>query len=60
MIYYGAATNDLEESIKLIESKKLNLHEMITHKLRLDEIQKGFQLVAEAKDSLKVVVYPQE
>jgi L-iditol 2-dehydrogenase len=47
MTSYGAAPNDLEESIKLIESKKLNLHEMITHKLKFDEIQKGFQLVAE-------------
>ena len=29
---------------------------MITHKLKFDEIQKGFNLVAEAKDSLKVIV----
>jgi L-iditol 2-dehydrogenase len=60
MTSYGAAPNDLEESIKLIASKKLNLNEMITHKLKFDEIQKGFQLVAEAKDSLKVIVHPQE
>lgn len=58
MTSYGAAPNDLEESIKLIASKKLNLHEMITHKLKFDEIQKGFQLVAEAKDSIKVIVEP--
>lgn len=56
MTSYGAAPNDLEESIKLIASQKLNLHEMITHKLKFDEIQKGFQLVAEAKDSIKVIV----
>ncbi len=60
MTSYGAAPNDLKESIKLISSKRLNLKEMITHKLRFDEIQKGFDLVAEARDSLKVVVYPQE
>ena len=60
MTSYGAAPNDLEESIKLIASKRLNLQEMITHKLKFDEIQKGFQLVADAKDSLKVIVYPQE
>ena len=58
MTSYGAAPNDLEESIKLIESKKLNLHEMITHKLKFDEIQTGFQLVAEGKDSIKVIVEP--
>ena len=59
MTSYGAAPNDLEESIILIESKKLKLNEMITHKLKFDEIQKGFQLVAEGKDSLKVIVEPQ-
>ena len=58
MTSYGAAPNDLEESIKLIASKKLNLNEMITHKLKFAEIQKGFQLVAGAKDSLKVIVEP--
>ena len=60
MTSYGAAPNDLEESIKLIASKRLNLQEMITHKLKFNEIQTGFQLVAEAKESLKVIVYPQE
>ena len=58
MTSYAAAPNDLEESIKLIASKKLSLNEMITHKLKFDEIQKGFQLVAEAKDSIKVIVEP--
>ncbi|MBI4452807.1 alcohol dehydrogenase catalytic domain-containing protein [Candidatus Woesearchaeota archaeon] len=58
MTSYGAAPNDLEDSIKLISSKKLNLDKMITHKLKFDEIQKGFQLVAEAKDSIKVIVEP--
>ncbi|MEK6892417.1 MAG: zinc-dependent dehydrogenase [Nanoarchaeota archaeon] len=58
MTSYAAAPKDLEESIKLIASKKLNLNEMITHKLKFNEIQKGFQLVAEAKDSIKVIVEP--
>jgi len=60
MTSYGAAPNDLEKSIKLIASKKLNLQEMVTHKLKFDEIQKGFNLVSEAKDSLKVIVEPNE
>ena len=58
MTSYAAAPNDLEESIELIKSKKINVKDMITHKLRFDEIQKGFNLVAEAKDSLKVIVEP--
>lgn len=60
MTSYGAAPTDLEDSIRLIASKRLNLREMITHKLKFEKIQKGFQLVADAKESLKVIVYPQE
>ena len=56
MTSYGAAPNDLKESLELIKNKKINLKDMITHRLKFDEIQKGFQLVAEAKESLKVIV----
>ena len=58
MTSYGAAPNDLKESLELIKSKKIDLNDMITHKLKFDEIQKGFQLVAEAKESLKVIIEP--
>ena len=56
MTSYGAAPNDLKESIELIKDKKINLNDMVTHRLKLDEIQKGFQLVAEGKESIKVIV----
>ena len=58
MTSYGAAPIDLKESLELIASKKIDFNDMITHKLKFDEIQKGFQLVAEAKESLKVIVEP--
>ena len=56
MTSYGAAPNDLKESLELIKSKKVNVEDMITHRLKFDEIGKGFQLVAEAKESLKMVI----
>ncbi len=31
---------------------------MVTHKLKLEDIQKGFRVAAEARDSLKVIVVP--
>lgn len=31
---------------------------MITHKLKLEDIQKGFRIVAEGKESLKVIIVP--
>lgn len=55
---YGAAPVDLEEALELIKDKKIEADKMITHKLPLGDIQKGFQIVAEAKVSLKVVLIP--
>ena len=55
---YGAAPADLKTSLDLISSKKINVKIMITHKLPLTEAQKGFQLVAEAKESIKVILEP--
>lgn len=59
MTSYGAAPGDLEEAIKLIEERKVNVHDMITHRLSLKETGLGFKLVAEAKESLKVIIEPQ-
>jgi L-iditol 2-dehydrogenase len=58
MTSYAAAPDDLKESLQLMASGKINMKDMVTHKLKFDEIQKGFNLVAEAKDSLKVIVEP--
>lgn len=55
---YGAAHNDLEDSLKYLATKKLNIKDMITHRLPLREAQEGFRLMAEAGQSLKVVLEP--
>jgi L-iditol 2-dehydrogenase len=55
---YGAAPVDLEEALELIKDNKVNVKDMITHKLPLDKIQEGFKIVAEAKENLKVVIEP--
>lgn len=53
---YGAAPVDLEEAIELIRDGKINVKDMITHKVKLEDIQKGFKIAGEAKDSLKVII----
>jgi L-iditol 2-dehydrogenase len=55
---YGAAPNDLEDSLKVLASKRLNVNDMITHRLSLGEAQEGFRLMAEAGESLKVILEP--
>ena len=55
---YGAAPNDLEDSLRVLATKQLNIKDMITHRLPLNEAQEGFRLMAEAGQSLKVILQP--
>ncbi|MEM3421511.1 MAG: zinc-dependent dehydrogenase [Candidatus Hadarchaeum sp.] len=59
MTSYGGAPRDLEEALGLLSRKRLNVVDMITHRLPLEQTGLGFKLVAEAKDSLKVIIEPQ-
>ncbi|NIP40453.1 MAG: alcohol dehydrogenase catalytic domain-containing protein [Candidatus Aenigmarchaeota archaeon] len=55
---YAAVRKDLEEAMELIKSKKIEVKDMITHRLPLSETGKGFRLVSEAKNSMKVIIEP--
>ena len=55
---YGAAPNDLNESLRLLARKKIEVKDMITHRLSLIEIGEGFRLVSKAEESLKVIIEP--
>ena len=58
MTSYGASPLDLETAIKLISSRRVDLSGMITHKLTFRDGGLGFRLVAEAKESIKVIFEP--
>ncbi len=55
---YGAAPSDLEEALKILSEKEVEVEDLITHRLSLDEAPEGFRLVAEAGKSLKVIIEP--
>jgi L-iditol 2-dehydrogenase len=55
---YGAGPSDLLMSLDLIRNGRVPVHEMITHRLPLEQAALGFRLVAEAKDSMKVILNP--
>lgn len=57
---YAGSPADHFTALELIRRKRVKVAEMITHRLPLSEIGKGFQLVSKAKDSLKVIVEPQK
>lgn len=56
---YAGSPQDHREALELIRMNKINLKEMITHRLSLAETGLGFRLVAEAKECLKVIIEPQ-
>jgi L-iditol 2-dehydrogenase len=56
---YGGSPFDITNAIALIRAQRLPLREMITHRLPLEETGHGFQLVTDAKESIKVIIEPQ-
>lgn len=56
---YAGSPADHIVARELIRARRVRVREMITHRLSLAEAGLGFKLVAEAKDSLKVIIEPQ-
>jgi L-iditol 2-dehydrogenase len=56
---YAASPRDITEAIELIRDRRVRVREMITHRLGLTEAGLGFELVASARDSIKVIIDPQ-
>ena len=56
---YAAAPGDLSTALELIASGRVQVDEMISHRLPLAETGLGFRLTAGAGESLKVVIQPQ-
>lgn len=57
---YYCGPPDISEAIKILAQGLITVDDMITHKLPLNDIKKGFKLVTEAKDSIKVIIKPNE
>jgi len=57
---YAASPSEHLEALGLIARREINVKEMITHRFGLTDAQKGFKLVAEARESVKVIIEPQK
>ncbi len=57
---YAGSPADYEAALELIRAHHICPGEMITHRLSLTETGLGFQLVADAQDSIKVIIEPQK
>jgi len=56
---YGASPLDITQALALLEARRIPVEAMITHRLGLAETGTGFRLVAEGKESVKVIIEPQ-
>lgn len=56
---YAGAPSDIIRAIELLKVHRLEVKDMITHRLSLLETGFGFQLVAKAQKSIKVIIEPQ-
>ncbi|MCK4550239.1 MAG: alcohol dehydrogenase catalytic domain-containing protein, partial [Candidatus Krumholzibacteria bacterium] len=57
---YAGPPADSREAMELLASGKIDIDDMITHRLPLDQTAEGFRLVAEGSESIKVIIRPLE
>lgn len=55
---YGGSPRDIMIAMGLIRARRVPVEEMITHRLPLEQAGEGFRLVAEASESIKVLLLP--
>ncbi len=55
---YGGSPVDYQTALDIIAAKTIPVSKMITHRLTLAETQKGFQLVADGQNSIKIIIKP--
>jgi L-iditol 2-dehydrogenase len=57
---YYCGPPDIVDAIDLIESGTVSVDDLITHRLPLNKTADGFQLVLDGKESIKVIIQPNQ
>lgn len=57
---YGAAPFDSWLALQMMADKTIDVSEMITHRFPLDKTADAFRITAQASDSIKVIVQPNQ
>ena len=56
---YGYTSDDFQQALRMIGQGKVNVKPLITHRLPLEDIQKGFEILSQgAENVIKVVLNP--
>jgi L-iditol 2-dehydrogenase len=57
---YAGSPVDYAAALEIIQARRVPVKDMITHRLGMAETGLGFKLVSEARESLKVIIMPQQ
>lgn len=57
---YYCGPSDIEQALDLIANGDIDVDDLITHRLPLKETGKGFKMLLESAESLKIIIKPQE
>ena len=57
---YYCGHSDIKEALKIIEWRSIVVDDLTTHRLPLTDIVKGLQLVTDGRESIKVIIKPNE
>ena len=57
-VSYGAAPVDNVQALELIRSRRVEVADMVTHRLPLEQIGEGFRLASAGTECLKVIIRP--
>jgi L-iditol 2-dehydrogenase len=55
---YYCGPPDIEESMRLLAAREIEVDSLVTHRLPLEETARGFRLVMEGEEAIKVIVKP--
>ena len=57
---YYCGPPDIEEAIDLISKRNIIVDDLITHRLPLKDTDKGFRMLQDGADAIKIIIKPQE
>jgi L-iditol 2-dehydrogenase len=55
---YYCGPPDIEEAMGLLAARRVDVDRLITHRLPLEDIVRGFRLVMEGQEAIKVIIRP--
>jgi L-iditol 2-dehydrogenase len=55
---YYCGPPDIEEAMGLLAARRIDVDRLITHRLPLEDIVRGFRLVMEGEEAIKVIIRP--